>query len=277
MKTCFISVLTLLVLSCNSEIKEDNPKQSPIKATETSGIPVLNFGTIHLSGSTDAYASITDVNNPQSKAAIKKIVDELVAFKPTIICVEIPPESTEFMNETYQNYKTDRTSRINYSEEVNVIAMEVARLSGTKTIYGIDNPIGFDYPSLIQIANQNAEDSLHVRQTMTYYEQLNEKPLLEQFEEINTKAAKMATFDFYNVLATMHTPGQFEGADVIAEFYKRNLRMYTNFSDIPVTKADRVLIVMGATHTAYFDVFIANSSKYTLENASNYTQYASEQ
>jgi len=102
---------------------------------------------------------------------------------------------------------------------------------------------------------------------------VNKKPLLEQFKKVNTKEYKMENFDLYNFLATMHSIDKFEGADIIAEFYKRNLRMYSNFSDIQLTKDDRVLIIMGATHTAYFDIFIGNSPKYMLENVTDYTNY----
>jgi len=273
MKKLILSFLILTLFACNSESKVDIKKNEEIKKSTTDKIRVLNFGSVHLSGSTDAHSSITDVNNPEVKADIKEIVYQLVKFKPTIICVEIPPESTEFINETYQKYITDQTNRINYSEEVNVIGLEVARLSVTKKIYGIDNPIGFDYPSLIEMANKNSSDSLYVQNIMDSYETLNKKPLLEQFSQINTTKYKMETFDLYNFLATMHNPNNFEGSDIIAEFYKRNLRMYTNFSDIPLTNNDRVLIIMGATHTAYFDVFIGNSPKYNMENTEEYTNY----
>jgi hypothetical protein len=91
---------------------------------------------------------------------------------------------------------------------------------------------------------------------------------------MNTTKYKMETFNFYNFLSTMHSPNNFEGSDIIADFYKRNLRMYTNFSDIPLTKDDRVLIIMGTTHTAYFDIFIGNSPLYILENMTKYTNYA---
>lgn len=273
MKKLILSFLILALFACNSESKVNIKKNEEIKKSTTDKIPVLNFGSVHLSGSTDAHSSITDINNPKVKADIKEIVYQLVRFKPTIICVEIPPESTEFINETYQKYINDQTNRINYSEEVNVIGLEVARLSGTKKIYGIDNPIGFDYPSLIEIANKNSSDSLYVQNIMDSYETLNKKPLLEQFSQINTTKYKMETFDLYNFLATKHNPNNFEGSDIIAEFYKRNLRMYTNFSDIPLTKNDRVLIIMGATHTAYFDIFIGNSPKYNMENTAEYTNY----
>ncbi len=273
MKNLFIGILLLSIIACETKPNENIDQGSTIENSDTNKISILNFGSIHLSGSTDAYSSVTNIHNPLVKVDIKKIVDKLVTFKPTIICVEIPPESTDFINETFQKYKTDQSNRINYSEEVNVIGLEVARLSGAKKIYGIDNPIGFDYPSLIALANKSTADSLYVKQVMNRYEQVNKKPILEQYKEINTKGYKMETFDFYNFLATMHSPTNFEGADIIAEFYKRNLRMYTNFSAIPLTKKDRVLIIMGATHTAYFDVFIGNSPKYKLEKVDNYINY----
>lgn len=273
MKKLILLILIFTLFACNSESKVEVEKESKTVNSNKDKVRVLNFGSVHLSGSTDAHSSISDISNPKVKADIKKIVDQLVTFNPTIICVEIPPESTEFINETYQKYKVDQSNRINYSEEVNVIGLEVARLSGAKKIYGIDHPIGFDYPSLVEMANKNATDSLYVQSIMESYEILNKKPLLEQFAEINTTAYKMETFDLYNFLATMHNPTNFEGADIIADFYKRNLRMYTNFSDIPLTTDDRVLIIMGATHTAYFDIFIGNSPKYMLENPDTYTNY----
>jgi hypothetical protein len=62
----------------------------------------------------------------------------------------------------------------------------------------------------------------------------------------------------------------FEGADIISEFYKRNLRMYSNFNDIPMNSNDRVLIIMGGTHTAYFDFFIQTDNRFELINIKKY-------
>ena len=159
---------------------------------------------------------------------------------------------------------------MNYSDEMNAIGFEVGRLSGVKKIYGIDSQIGFDYPSLITLANNSKTDSLFVENVMNSYKIVNNLPLLQQFKEINTKSYKMETFNFYNFLASMHTQNNYEGADIIAEFYKRNLRIYSNLEDIPLSKEDRVLIILGATHTAYLDVFLENNPKYKLENALDY-------
>lgn len=278
MKKNLITLLVIITLvACNSDVKEkfqvDSKKEEKNETNSSNKISVLNFGTIHLSGSTDAISNIININNPQVKLDIKKVVDELVKFKPTVICIEVPSESNDFIKELIPKYKEDQSNRMNYSEEVNVIGLEIGRLSGAKRIYGIDFHLEFDYPKLMALANKKAVDSLYIKSVFDNYERVNAMPLLEQFIEINKEESKMETFNLYNLLATQHSESNFEGSDEIAQFYKRNLIMFTNFSEIPVTKNDRVLIILGATHTAYFDIFLKNSHKYKLENISDYINY----
>lgn len=260
MKHFLIVILSILFFSCNSL------KDKDIKSNDSGKISVLNFGSAHLTHTSDANTAVRDLKNLQVKDDINKIVKCLVAYKPTVICIEMQPDNNSFVNEVFQKYIIDQSNRLNYSEELNAIAFETARLSDVKYIYGIDDQMGFDYPSLIDLANRNTSDSLFVVNQMNSYKEVNNLPLLEQFYKINTKEYKMETFNFYNFLATMHTNEKYEGADIIADFYKRNIRMYSNFCDIPLTKNDRVLIILGATHTAYFDVFLENNPKYKVEN-----------
>lgn len=266
MKYILIFLYTTLFIGCNSSKKN-------ISESRSDAITVLNFGTAHLSNTTDATSSKRDLKDSKVKSDINEIVTALVKFKPTVICIEMPPDNNSFVNEVYKKYIIDQTNRLNYSDELNSIGMETGRLSGVSYIYGIDNQLGFDYPSLIEIANDNKADSLFVENMMDSYKHVNDLPILEQFYVINTKSYKMETFNFYNFLATKHTKSNFEGADVISEFYKRNLRMYSNFCDIPLTKNDRVLIILGATHTAYFDVFLDSDPRFRKENVLKYLDF----
>ena len=50
--------------------------------------------------------------------------------------------------------------------------------------------------------------------------------------------------------------GKSEGADAAAKFYHRNLVMFSNLNQIPMTKDDRIFILMGGTHTAFFYGFL---------------------
>lgn len=266
MKYILILVFAFLITGCNSS-------KNNILEPSNDAITVLNFGTAHLSNTTDANSAIRDLKDSKVKSDINKIVAALVKFKPTVICIEMPPDNNSFVNEVYKKYIIDQTNRLNYSDELNSIGLETGRLSGVSYIYGIDNQLGFDYPSLIEIADNNKVDSLFVKNMMDSYKRVNDLPILEQFYEINTKNYKMETFNFYNFLATKHTKSNFEGADVISEFYKRNLRMYSNFCDIPFKKKDRVLIILGATHTAYFDVFLDSDPRFKKENVLKYLDF----
>lgn len=236
-------------------------------------IKVLNYATSHLTNTSDAYSSYVDINNPEVKEDIGRIVAQLVEFKPTVICVEIVPEEDEATNRTYQAYLEDQSNRVNYSEEINVIAFEVGRLAGVEKVYGIDARIGFNYPKLIEMAKKQDASREFLEESIKTVEWINAQPLLKQFEVYNSEESKSETFNFYNFLATMRSPGNNEGAEIISDFYKRNLSMYSNLSAIPLEKDDRVLIILGGTHTAYFDVFLKHNPQFTLIDATEYTDF----
>jgi ribosomal protein S8E len=276
MNKLLIGVATLILFGCHTEIKNEgeNSKHKQNSVTGINGkIRVLNFGTAHLSQTSDANFSQIDLNDPNEKADLTKLVEKIVEFKPTIICLELEPKNNDYIASTYSEYVKDQTKRLNYSDELNSIGLEVARLCGTNRIYGIDSQAVFDYPSLVEIANKKVADSLYISQIMDNYQRVNALKFKEQFRTINTGDYKMETFDLYNFLATQHTPGNQEGVEEIAKFYQRNLKMYSNFNDIEMTENDRVFILLGATHTAYFDVFLKNNPKFQLENPNEYTDY----
>lgn len=233
-------------------------------------IKVLNFATFHLSGSTDANSSPVNINNPQVKKEVNKIVEELVKFKPTIICVEVPVESAKGINDIYQEYKTDQSKTTNWSEEINSIAFEVGRLSGVDNIYGIDSKLGFNYPKLMEMAKESESISTYIAKYEKKTTKFNETGIQEKFRILNTDEFKSEIVDFYNTLALMHTPDNYEGAEIISEFYKRNLMIYSNFYDVPKTKDDRILIILGGAHTAYMDLFLRDHPNFELVDPEEY-------
>jgi|TARA_B110001469_G_C9536895_1_gene266751 hypothetical protein len=273
MKKIVFGILMSLIFACNQKSNETAKSSKNIITIEKNNsnkIKVLNFGTAHLNSTSDANSSMINLEDPKEKADLEKMVRKIAEFKPTVILLELEPKNNEYIKETFAEYKIDQKERLNYSDELNSIGLEVGRLSETERIYGIDSQIDFDYPSLIELANQTKTDSLFVTKMMDYYKKLNSLKLKEQFIEMNTKESKMKTFDFYNFLATQHSENNYEGAKVISEFYERNLRMYSNLNDLKLSKNDRVFILAGATHTAYLDIFIGNSEKFILENPLKY-------
>jgi hypothetical protein len=254
-----IKVFLLLFIICNNLNAQNSDKDSK-------AIKVLNFATFHLTNTTDANSSVVDINNPKVKGDIDKIVQKLIEFKPTIICVEIPKQYSQGSNDIYQEYKIDQSRITNWSEEINSIAFEVGRLSGVDSIYGIDFPIGFDYPKLMEMA-EISNSPLTIKFLEKYsknLEKYNELSLIGKFQALNSAEWRSETLNHYNFLSTMHSKENWEGVEIVSEFYKRNLAIYSNFYEIPKKETDRVLIILGGTHSAFLDVFLKNDDNFEI-------------
>lgn len=240
--------------------------------TNNDNVTVLNFATFHLSNTTDANSSPVDINNPSVKKDIDEIVQKLVKFKPTIICVEVPSKFSDGTNDIYQEYKKDQSRRTNWPEEINSIAFEVGRLAEVEKIYGIDHKLEFDYMKLIQLAkDSNSEyDREFIRQRTLDLEKFNQLSVLEKYHTLNSEKWRSDELNFYNFLSTINTQDKLEGVEIIADFYKRNLAIYSNLSNIPFDKIDRILIILGGAHSAYLDLFLENNPDIRLVDPKKY-------
>ncbi|WP_026915925.1 DUF5694 domain-containing protein [Christiangramia portivictoriae] len=263
MKFKFISLLFLTLIIAQVSGQENNKGDK---------VTVLNFATFHLSKTTDANSSKVDINNPSVKRDVDKLVQKLVEFNPTIICVEVPKEVSEGTNEIYQKYKIDQTQTTNWSEEINSIAFEVGRLSEVNKIYGIDYKLGFDYPKLIRLAKESDSEYSQefLEQNSKDLQKFNNLSLLEKFRIMNSETWRSDLLNFYNFLSTMHTEDSLEGVEIVADFYKRNLGIYSHFADIPKDPKDRILILLGGAHSAYLDLFLEHNPNINLVDPKEY-------
>ncbi len=252
MKNLYLIFTILILTSCSTQKVPEN----------TEKIKVLNFGTVHLSNSTDNVTSSFDLQSEKTRNEIKKVVDALVKFKPTIICVESLPEDDSEMNKGYQSYLKDQNYKTNYGKEIDLIVYEVGRLSNVKKIYGINHDLHYNFETLGKLFNSNEEWKSVYNKTINNYMKLSKLSFLEQIKIFNTNPAKENLLYDHNYFAMMSLNGNYEGADQATLAYQRNLRMFTNLNKIPMTKSDRILIILGGTHTAFFDHFLKNNPKF---------------
>ena len=148
--------LTLFVWSCSDQ----NPKEAEISAIkqEINGkidkIRVLNFGTFHMGFTTDLNQTEFDQNDKENKIAVQSVASKLAAFKPTVIIVEIEPQYNHQLQAEYASYKKNPDKFIKNPSEVELLAFELGRLSGTTRIYGIDHQMGYNYLIAKEIENE---------------------------------------------------------------------------------------------------------------------------
>ena len=278
-KVNFILIgLTLLLCFCKNTATDENINEHKVVVSNENidKIKVLNFATFHMGFTTDANTTEFDENNKANQQSVHEIAAKLALFEPTVILVELVPTKNEALQSEYKQYLEKPDMFFQKPSEIELLAYEVGRLSKVKRIYGIDHKMNYNY----RIGNQieNAIDSTWHKKFYSnpfkFYPEINNKKQIKADTDLLAKL-KRKNHDSYldfliaanaDMLSFVGTKEGFEGADEAAKYYQRNLRMYSNFNRINLTKEDRVFILMGSSHTAFFRDFISRSPKYQMVN-----------
>lgn len=181
------------------------------------------------------------------------------------------------MATSYQNYLKDQNIKFQSPSEIELLAFEVGRLSGTKKIYGIDYHQDYFYQLPFVLKNQ--QDSLTFKRFDTMFNENQKENLIDEEKMsvkdllwLNNQPDYLDAMINYNadLLTTVSVNGYPIGTEQASKFYNRNLMMFANMNNIPVTKNDRIFVLMGATHTAYFKDFLRRSPKFIEVNTLDY-------
>lgn len=275
----------LLLLGCTEAPVVETPEADRAEPVALPAgpprVPILNFGTFHMSYTPDATSVEFDERNIDNQEQVREIARELAAFEPTVILVEQPPERNEQLQKNYRAYLNAPDQIYERPSELELIAFELGRAAGTQRIYGIDHRMSYNYnigedlvntidstthdtyydnPFIYHKGTDVDEDSLSVRELLYL---TNTDPYLDFLITVNA-----------DILTHAGTEGGFEGADEAAKYYQRNLRMFSNMNRLDLTPQDRVFILMGGSHTAFFRDFISRSPKYRMVNTFDYLKKA---
>jgi hypothetical protein len=258
-------VISSLVLFCGFSLT----KAQEIKTKFDDAIPVLNLGTFHMGYTPDANSTEFDEHNQDNIRQVHKIAAAIAAFKPTVIVVETTPQYNMTLQKEYAAYLKNPKMKLEKPSEIELLAYEVGRLSGTQRIYGIDYKENYNYAIGHQIKDgKDTETYMRYMQALDLFDKQypeDQMTVLEIIKRTNTPLVLDALMNVNaDMLTHISTEGQSEGADEAAKFYHRNLVMYSNLNQLELTKDDRVFILMGATHTAFFNMWLQRSPKYQL-------------
>jgi hypothetical protein len=281
-----LAFLALLLVGCSITPNELAATADSDAAVNNHKINVLNFGSFHFAATSDAHRVEFDEHDASNHADVKRIAALIAQFKPTIVCLEFLPEDNEKMNIAYQAYVDDPSQLDTRFGELSMIGFEVARLSGLDKVYGIDNHMGYNYSlgDFIESSPEleNAIDPQTYLQ-LTHdpfgqYPQL--KALNSRFEQLPLDAQLALTNHPLMLDHSLNTNADklfyvgvedgFEGAEQAAQFYLRNMKIYSNLNRIKMAKDDRVFILMGSAHTAMLREFIRRSPKFHMVDTLEY-------
>jgi len=242
-------------------------------------IQVLNFGTFHMGFTNDETSTEFDEHDRENQKKVHEIAEKLSDFEPTVILVETVPEENDELRENYFSYVDNPDMDFENPSEIELLAFELGRLSGTERIYGIDHKMSYNY-KIGQLINNKIDPTWHdayYEDPLQFYPAVNaDEDTLSLFEKL-----KRTNHDRYldfliavnaDMLTHAGTEDGFEGADEAAKYYQRNLRMYSNLNRLDLSEDDRVFILMGASHTAFFRDFMSRDPKYEMVDTFEYLE-----
>lgn len=247
-------IILLLVLLTLSAVSAQSKKKQ-----------ILIIGTFHFEnpGLDIAKVKTFNVMTDKSQKELENITNKIKAFGPDKIFVEW---SFDRQNKLDKFYAKNTDSLLHKdADEIVQLALRSAKKLGHKKLYGIDyNETNFPYDSLTKgMKEANQLDLLKTNlETMAYYENsFNEKitkySLTELLVDTNTKKSSTDNVSWY--LATANRGGKtdnFVGAYLVSEWYRRNLYMYSLIQKLTESKDDKVMVLLGAGHTAMLREFI---------------------
>ena len=282
----FIAILFFSACGSNKVDKELNKDSASISGSGK--IQVLNFGTFHFGYTPDANQTEFDERSEKAQSEAREIAKMIARFRPTIICVEKNPEKDRDLKKAYQEYLNSPSELSTKDGEISMLAFEVGRLCEVKSVYGIDNQMGYNYSvgdfiesspdyensidpdTYLQLTNNPFKDYPEIAERANKYDSLSllgklkliNEPLYLEYS-INTNADKLLYVGIEN---------GFEGADNAAIFYHRNMKIYSNLNRIKMNRNDRVFNLMGAAHTAFLKEFMDRSPKFEMVNTLKFLQ-----
>lgn len=218
-------------------------------------------------------SNLPDHLSNKKQKEIAELLDLLAKFKPTKIVVEAMPENTK-VQDNYSEYLKGNYKLT--ADETQQIGFRLAKRFKLKQIYLADNQIPMDFDALMAAAIETKNTrflelfSKEMAQIEAMKKHQAEITVREALVELNEPLFQEKTKDLYLQLARVRSRDKFVGADVLAAWYQRNFRIFTNLAQIINSPEDRVLVVFGQGHIPYLRDAVKSSPDMQLVEPNDY-------
>lgn len=249
MKKCvlFALVLTVVILVVAPGVGA----QAPARAE------VLVLGVYHMAnpGHDIHNMHADDVLAPQRQAEIAQLIEALKKFRPTKVAVEadvgedrIPKRYADYLAGKYELTRN----------EIDQIGLRLAKELGHKTVYPVDADGDFPFQRVIDYAKASdrskeleaIEDEVGamVKAQDAY---LASHSVLDTLLYMNADEKIAEDVGFYYREAKFGEPGDWAGADLVAEWFRRNMRIYSNVVQLVGSADERIVVIFGSGHLGW--------------------------
>jgi hypothetical protein len=236
-------------------------------------VQVLLLGSYHMSNpGMDRYnLEADDVLTDKRQAEIADVVDALARFRPTKVAVEAPWADSA-APARYAAFRRG-SLELRRSEEEQIGFRLAARLEHDR-IYPIDVRLAMNDEALGPVIGQHPAfqqrlqelDSLGAGVMATMAAWLAEGTIGEMLTKMNQPDhIEQAHLPYIAYFTPMVAGETYAGADMVADWYKRNLRIFANLTRI-AEFGDRIVVVYGQGHVKLLQDAVAQHPDYCVQS-----------
>lgn len=236
---------------------------------------VLVLGTFHFAnpGLDVVNMEVPDVLSPDKQAEIEAVAEALAALRPTRVLVERLPERGPWLDSLYAEYRAGRHALAR--DETQQIGFRLAARFDLDRVHPIDHSGDFPFEAVLEYAQ--AHDPAFVEHLMAELGRVEEVGNRQQREwsigrilrESNDPLKLEQDHGLYVRFAGVGAGDGYAGANLLAKWYERNIRIFANIQDV-VEPGDRVLLVIGAGHAPILRELIRYDAGMVLVEAVDY-------
>jgi hypothetical protein len=264
-----------MLFAALSSYAQELPKEIPGLDTNAPKPKVMILGTFHFANPGLDYtkAERDSILSEKRQKEVRELLDKITAFKPTKIAIEAPLENTKINND-YQLFLQNKFEL--KADEIYQVAFRLAKELNHKQLYPIDFKKDMDFDAVLKSATANGQQKFLERfqQAMGFISKMqaeaNKYSVLEQLRTMNNTAAQERLHSLYLLLAEAGKGSDYTGADVVAGWYERNLKIAMNVVRTAESPDDRILVLIGAGHVKLLREFLKESPSVEVIDAYNY-------
>ena len=236
---------------------------------------VMILGVYHFDSPNLDYlkSPVVDHLAPAKQDEIAEVLDRLAEFAPTKIVLEAEPENTQIQERYRAFLESDIPLKGNEREQ---LGFQLAKQFALPKLILADHQLGMDLGAVMAAAQESGDKRFQtwfaesMAEGQALIERQSKLSVREALVLLNEPALQDRTRDLYLQLARVRSASGYVGADVIADWYKRNFRIFTNLSQAIESPSDRVLVIFGQGHAHYLRELVKSSPDMELVEPNEY-------
>jgi len=158
------------------------------------------------------------------------------------------------------------------NDEIDQIGFRLAKQLGHQPIYGVDSKLDMDFDRVMHFAEGHGQAAALQKVvdtgeafTKDIDAELAKSRITEVLRKMDSPGELPRNNELYMRMALIGGNSDYASADVVGQWYTRNLRIYANIRRPIHSPTERALVLFGQRHEFLLEQFIADSGDLVLD------------